>query len=231
MTQPPTLEVEPTQRRRAVARLWPLCVLAALAIASLATRAGAKPNAEFARLKVGQVGYLAALLESDNDPRTRPVCRTMAQEIAFWRSQVNDCPHRRWGTEVVVTDIRPGLSDDRTIMLHKSIPFFAIRSRDGRWTGWVQGGDVMPIIPPGTRIRMTTVGNAVPSVYRNKSDAVGHDVQIGSPVTVEVIRQEPPSGDCPLLVRVLTGPKTGTTGWTCNDGTIEGTNYTSAFLN
>ena len=206
-------------------------VLCALAVLSVCAPGAAKPTADFARLKVGQIAYLSAQLESDDEPHTRPVCRTYEQQIAFWRMQLDNCPHRKWGTVVFVTAIRPGISDDRTIALDKSIPFVQIRSQDGRWTGWVQSISLEPIIPAGTRLQMKTVGNAVPSVYRHKSDPIGKDVSLGSPVTVEVLRHEPPSGDCTLLVRALNGAKKGLTGWTCDNGTIEGTNLSSTYLN
>jgi hypothetical protein len=206
-------------------------VLCGTAVLTLLTPTAAKTNADFARLKIGQIAYLSAQLESDNEPRTRPVCRTYQQQIAFWRMQLDNCPHRKWGTVVIVMEIRPGFSDDRTIALDKSIPFVQIRSQDGRWTGWVQSISLEPIIPAGTRLLMKTVGNAVPSVYLHKGDPIGKDVSLGSPVTVEVLRHEPPSGDCTLLVRALNGSKAGTTGWTCDNGTIQGTNFSSTYLN
>ena len=200
-------------------------------VATVSSPATAAPNLDWTKLRVGQQAYLSASLESDNDPNTRPVCRTNAEQIAFFKMQIQDCPHRKWGTRVVVTQILPGLGDSHTSALDKSIPFVEIRSADGRWTGWVQNISLEPIIPPGTRIRMKTAGNAVPSVYHDRAGAVHSDIPIGSPVTVKVLEQLPPSdGNCNIKVQALDGPKAGIVGWTCDHGTINGTNREFEFI-
>lgn len=207
-------------------------ILLIAAFVGFGGRALATPNGDWVKLRVGQQAYLSASLESDNDPGKRPVCRTNEQQIAFFKLQINDCPHRRWGTRVVVTRIVPGLGDPSTIALDKNIPFVEIRAADGRWTGWVQNIGLTPVIPRGTRIRLRTEGNAVPRVYRDRTGDLHSDITIGSPVTVEVVGQLPPTdGNCNIKVKALNGPKAGIVGWTCDHGTIDGTNREFNFLN
>lgn len=196
-----------------------------------ATPADAAVNADWARLRVGQTAYLDGGAE-DGDPGYTLVCHTLSQLIAFFHMDVNDCtPHRKMGTVVIVTAIQPGFDDSSKINggISKDIAFVAIRAVKGSWTGWVQQIDLEPIIPVGTRIELKSVNDVPPSISRTASSSV--DVSIGSPVMVELLRQAPPSENCNRYVRVLDDPKAGSTGWTCDGGTIPGTKLRSDSLN
>ena len=173
-----------------------------------ATPADAAANTDWARLKVGQVAYLHGG-EEDNDPGFTLVCHTLRELIAFFHFEVDDCkPHRKMGTVVVVTAIQPGFDDTSKLNggISKGNAFVAIHAVKGSWAGWVQQIDLEPIIPVGTRIEMGSVN-------------------------VELLQQTPPSGNCNRYVRVLDGPRAGSTRWTCDSGDIPGTKLGIEFLN
>jgi hypothetical protein len=81
------------------------------------------------------------------------------------------------------------------------------------------------IIPPGTHLIFTSSQGSVSisSSRDNSSQMKGHDKLLGSPITAILLRMDAPSGACNLEIRVLRGPHTGETGWTCDSATIEGT--------
>lgn len=179
-------------------------------------------------LRVGQVAYLAGG-ESDERDNTTPVCRTLPQLIALMHFQIDDCPHRPRGTRVIVTAIAPGFDDPKTSAFGKEIPFTTIRPVNGTWSGVVEVIALQPIIPIGTQLVLS--GSSDPTMYPHYSgDPVNADVSLGNPVTVQVLEQHPPSEECDLHIRVLTGRLAGRDGWTCDDGTIRGTKLTSAYL-
>jgi hypothetical protein len=128
---------------------------------------------------------------------------------------------------------RPGFADQTTTAFSRDIPFVHVRSVDGRWTGWVESIHLEPIIPDGTRLKLETVGAGEPSVSPSRHGQLQQpDVVLGSPVSVVVIHQDPPAdGDCSLHVRVTSGLKRGATGWSCENGKIEGTQLSAGWLN
>jgi hypothetical protein len=144
---------------------------------------------------------------------------------------IDACPHHAWGTRVIVTAIHPGFDDPKTNAFAKEIPFVDVRSEDGRWTGTTQNIGLMPIIPVGTRLTLKS-DNSPATIYPHISgDRIGSDFSIGSPVDVVVLGQHIPSENCDLRVRVLTGPKAGRDGWTCDTPWIPGTKLSAHWLN
>jgi hypothetical protein len=153
-----------------------------LIIAAISATSVAQAASDWAKLRIGQRAYLSAQLESDNDPNTRPICRTYGDQIAFYRLQIDDCPHRRFGSLVRVIEIRPGFDDETTTAFSKDVPFVRIQSIDGRWTGWVESISLEPIIPTGTHLTLEKVGDGAPYIYAHKHDPVNKTFEPGFPV-------------------------------------------------
>jgi hypothetical protein len=202
-------------------RTFIACVLSA-ALAAMASVAIASQSTSWTKLRVGQTAYLGASLTEDNDPSLRPICTTLDELRDTIRPSGRNCPKdRHVGDVVVVTDIGPALGESSGTAV-------AVRSRDGAWTGWLEAATLEPIIPVGTRIVFTKSGNADIDIMHHEDNASqmkeGVGTDLGSPVTVVLLHQDPPSGAGNLHVRVLTGPKAGMTGWILPaDGVVEGT--------
>ncbi len=104
----------------------------------------------------------------------------------------------------------------------------AIHAQSG-WSGWLEASTLEPIIPPGTKIVLTQIGNEIPQINKSEDNASQMNEEatlLGSRVTVLLLHQDPPSGAANLHVRVLDGPKAGLTGWSLSDGgTLQGTGF------
>lgn len=191
-----------------------------------ASRGDATQKTEWSKLRVGQTAYLGSFLIDEDDIMKRPICLTYgALEGSGHPSGTNCRPSRRVGTLVIITAIGPPLHD---------APTAGIRAANGAWTGWVESRTLVPIIPVGTRIVFTKIGSGDVAIYHSRANAAQmkeKDIDIGSPATGVVLHQDAPSGACDLQIRVVTGPKAGMTGWTCNSGNIEGTNIEATTLN
>lgn len=184
-----------------------------------ASRGDAAQKADWAKLRVGQPAYLGSFLLDDDDIMKRPICSTYGALAASSRPSGTNCrPSRRVGTLVIITAIGPPLHVAPTV---------GIRAANGAWTGWVESQTLVPIIPVGTRIVFTKAGSGNVAINHSRTNAAQmkeKDTDIGSPATGVVLHQDAPSGACGLQIRVVSGPKAGMTGWTCNSENIEGTN-------
>ena len=164
----------------------------AFAIAPISAEAD---NLSWHELRIGQMAYL-----NDDGGQAFPLCRDYDKYLAFAK-RGDDCgPRRPAGSVVKITKIYNG-----------EVPVVGIQSTTAGWRGYCEVVNLTPIILVGTKIDKVTTGNAIPSMYMYRNFET--EVQLGSPVVLQLLKQTPPDGNADFQVRVLTGKRAGTVGW------------------
>lgn len=178
----------------------------------------AAPDAPWAHATAGTRAYLT---DDGGAATVATVCKTPeALHKTFDGETPASCAAHPHGTLVTILGTQP---DDAWANGTSLIADVEVQG-DG-FTGWVPIMELEPLVPAGTHLTCTTIGNATPEIFPSATSPLKDRVELGSPASVQLIKQYRYTGDANWYVRVLSGKHAGETGYMVAGCRVPGSKY------
>jgi hypothetical protein len=163
-------------------------------------------------------GTHAFLGDDGGSVNTKTVCDT-ADRYRDWLKMESapGCQTFQHDLQIVIEVVLLDAAKDTVGSTWLPLVKFNISSR--RFTGYSQLLGIHPVVPVGTKIHFTRVGNETFKLYASANADKNESLDLGDKVSATVLAYNPtPDDKYELYVRVDDGPYTGKKGWTLSLG-------------